>query len=70
MIEHLHYGTKSAYTPSKVKNVIATFNPMFSGHAQHDSGEFLNFFLDTLHEDLNLVKNKPYMNWQEPIGGP
>lgn len=26
-----------------------------------DSQEFLNYFLDKLHEDLNRVKDKPYI---------
>jgi ubiquitin carboxyl-terminal hydrolase 4/11/15 len=34
---------------------------MFSGFAQHDSQELLNFVLDALHEDLNRVKKKPYV---------
>jgi len=33
---------------------------MFSGFEQHDSQEFLLFILDTLHEDLNRVLEKPY----------
>jgi len=34
---------------------------MFSGFAQHDSAELLSFFIDGLHEDLNRVKVKPYV---------
>lgn len=32
---------------------------MFEGYMQHDSQEFLAFLLDTIHEDLNRVMNKP-----------
>ena len=32
------------------------------GYAQHDSQELLAFLLDGLHEDLNLVKKKPYVD--------
>ena len=32
------------------------------GYAQHDSQELLAFLLDGLHEDLNLVKEKPYVD--------
>ena len=31
-------------------------------YAQHDSQEFLAFLLDGLHEDLNLVREKPYVD--------
>jgi len=34
---------------------------MFSGYAQHDSAELLTYVLDGLHEDLNRVKKKPYV---------
>jgi ubiquitin C-terminal hydrolase len=34
---------------------------MFSGYAQHDSQEFLTFLVDGIHEDLNRVKKKPYV---------
>jgi ubiquitin carboxyl-terminal hydrolase 8 len=35
------------------------FAPQFQGFEQQDSQEVLTFFLDQLHEDLNLVKVKP-----------
>ena len=34
---------------------ISKFAPQFSGTQQQDSQEFLAFFLDGLHEDLNRV---------------
>jgi ubiquitin C-terminal hydrolase len=38
---------------------------MFKGSNQHDSQEFLNFLLDSLHEDLNRVFKKPYVEQSE-----
>ncbi len=32
---------------------------MFRGYEQQDAQEFLTFFLDGLHEDLNRVEGKP-----------
>ncbi len=43
---------------------------MFSGYEQHDSQEFLLFILDTLHEDLNRVVNKPLTAGVENEGRP
>lgn len=43
---------------------------MFSGFAQHDSQEFLNFLLDNLHEDLNRVQVKPYVTQGESNNRP
>ena len=35
--------------------------PIFSGYGQQDSQEFLSFLVDGLHEDLNRVLKKPYI---------
>lgn len=43
------------------KSTFERFNPHFVGYQQHDSQEFLSFLLDGLHEDLNRVLEKPYM---------
>jgi ubiquitin C-terminal hydrolase len=34
---------------------------MFSGYAQHDSQELFSFLVDGIHEDLNRIKKKPYV---------
>ena len=47
-------------TPWSFKKIVGNFQPMFSGFAQHDSAELLNFVLDGIHEDLNRVIKKPY----------
>lgn len=41
---------------------------MFSGYAQHDSQEFFSFLIDGLHEDLNRVEKKPYVEAIESAG--
>ena len=51
----------SFFTPSQFKSTIGSCNSMFAGHMQQDSQEFLAFLLDGLHEDLNRIKNKPYV---------
>jgi hypothetical protein len=35
------------------------------GFKQHDSQEFLSIFLETLHEDVNLVEKKPYFEHKD-----
>ncbi|XP_038706727.1 ubiquitin carboxyl-terminal hydrolase 8 isoform X1 [Tripterygium wilfordii] len=47
--------------PRTFKSKLARFAPQFSGFNQHDSQEVLSFLLDGLHEDLNRVKHKPYV---------
>jgi ubiquitin C-terminal hydrolase len=49
---------------------IIAKNPQFRGADHQDSQEFLNYFLDKLHEDLNKVKVKPYVESIESNGQP
>ena len=37
----------------------------FTDFQQHDSQEFLAFLLDGLHEDLNRVHDKPYVELKD-----
>lgn len=50
----------SVIAPRDLKYVIGQHAPMFMGYSQQDSQELVTFLLDGLHEDLNLVINKPY----------
>ncbi|EOA37360.1 hypothetical protein CARUB_v10011117mg, partial [Capsella rubella] len=54
--------------PGAFKTKLARFAPQFSGYNQHDSQEMLAFLLDGLHEDLNRVKIKPYIEAKESDG--
>jgi len=40
---------------------VGRFAPQFSGYQQQDSQELLAFLLDGLHEDLNRIHKKPYI---------
>ncbi|MCA6493377.1 MAG: hypothetical protein IM572_11970, partial [Chitinophagaceae bacterium] len=56
--------------PSNVKNAITKVCKAFAGYSQQDSQEFLSFFLDALHEDLNQVIIKPYEVLKDYTGQP
>uniref|UniRef100_A0A1J3DMA0 Ubiquitin carboxyl-terminal hydrolase n=1 Tax=Noccaea caerulescens TaxID=107243 RepID=A0A1J3DMA0_NOCCA len=60
----------STIAPRTFKAKLARFAPQFSGFNQHDSQELLAFLLDGLHEDLNRVKNKPYVEAKDGDGRP
>lgn len=49
---------------------MGRFAPQFSGYQQQDSQELLAFILDGLHEDLNRVKKKPYLEPKDANGRP
>ena len=49
---------------------IGKYAPRFNGFQQHDSQELLSFLLDGLHEDLNRVHDKPYVELKDSDGRP
>lgn len=53
--------TRSVVEPSSFKRSLSKFAPQFAGFQQHDAQEFLAYLLDGIHEDLNRVKKKPYI---------
>lgn len=61
---------RTPIAPRPFKAKLARFAPQFSGYNQHDSQELLAFLLDGLHEDLNRVKNKPYILSRDADGRP
>lgn len=49
-----------------IKGSVAKFgSSRFTDFQQHDSQEFLSFLLDGLHEDLNRVYEKPYVELKD-----
>ena len=54
-------ATSYPFQPRMFKKVLERFNEMFVGYDQHDSQEFLAVLLDGIHEDINRVKKKPYL---------
>ncbi|KAH7914594.1 hypothetical protein BJ138DRAFT_346574 [Hygrophoropsis aurantiaca] len=62
-------GTATSYSPREFKSQLQRFAPQFSGYQQHDSQELVAFLLDGLHEDLNRVIKKPYVEKPDWEGG-
>ena len=54
-------GETASVSPSNFKHKLGRFAPQFQGYGQQDSQELLAFLLDGLHEDLNRIKRKPYI---------
>ncbi|KAF7309998.1 hypothetical protein MIND_00372600 [Mycena indigotica] len=62
-------STSTSYSPREFKSQLQRFAPQFSGYQQHDSQELVAFLLDGLHEDLNRVIKKPYVEKPDWEGG-
>ncbi|TYH97928.1 hypothetical protein ES332_A12G274700v1 [Gossypium tomentosum] len=70
LLRKLWSSGRTAIAPRVFKGKLARFAPQFSGYNQHDSQELLAFLLDGLHEDLNRVKQKPYIEMKDSDGRP
>ena len=70
LLESLWLGHKEVHNPKRFKSAICRIAPHFSGYEQHDAQELLVFLLDGLHEDLNRVSKKPYVEDAECDGRP
>ncbi|CAL1537349.1 unnamed protein product, partial [Lymnaea stagnalis] len=70
IIKDLWSGTSKTVAPLKLRWTIGKYAPRFNGFQQHDSQELLSFLLDGLHEDLNRVHNKPYVELKDSDGRP
>jgi len=70
LLEELWKGSRTSVTPSEVRRNVSSFtsNDMFRSYEQQDAQELLNFLIDGLHEDLNLVLQKPAVVDEESDG--
>ncbi|XP_017658693.1 ubiquitin carboxyl-terminal hydrolase 4 isoform X4 [Nannospalax galili] len=70
LIKQMWSGRDTHVAPRIFKTQVGRFAPQFSGYQQQDSQELLAFILDGLHEDLNRVKKKPYLEPKDANGRP
>ena len=61
LAKQMWLGSKSVVVPIDFKKQLQIFAPQFMGYHQHDAQELLAFLLDGIHEDLNRVKERPYV---------
>lgn len=62
------YGYGNSIVPREFKSMIGRFNHSFAGYGQQDTQELIAFLLDGLHEDLNRIYQKPYIekpDWKD-----
>lgn len=68
LLKKVWASNHSVLVPRLLKQTVAHFAPQFDNSYQHDSHEFCQFLMDGLHEDLNRVKKKPYVEELEGFG--
>jgi len=65
VVKLLWSNAGTSVAPRGLKWTISQHAPQFEGYQQHDSQELMTFLLDGVHEDLNRVREKPYLEQQE-----
>uniref|UniRef100_A0A671QKW0 Ubiquitin carboxyl-terminal hydrolase n=1 Tax=Sinocyclocheilus anshuiensis TaxID=1608454 RepID=A0A671QKW0_9TELE len=70
VIKQMWSGRHYSVVPRVFKTKVGHFASQFLGYQQHDSQELLSFLLDGLHEDLNRVKKKEYIELRDADGRP
>lgn len=70
LVKQAWSGHHRSIIPQVFKNKVGHFASQFLGFQQHDSQELLSFLLDGLHEDLNRVKKKEYVELCDAGGRP
>lgn len=65
LMKNIWISNMDLIAPRELKSSISRFAPQFRSYFQQDSQEFLGFLLDGLHEDLNRVHDKKYMEFKE-----
>nr|ASL70037.1 ubiquitin specific protease [Dugesia japonica] len=70
LIREMWSGKVPYALPREFKYEVAQFAPQFCGYSQHDSQELMMFLLDGLHEDLNRITNKPYVEQKNQTNQP
>ncbi|KAL3315184.1 Ubiquitin carboxyl-terminal hydrolase 15, partial [Cichlidogyrus casuarinus] len=70
LISKMWLESSTVQMPRSFKAEVSKYAPQFSGYAQHDSQELMMFVLDGLHEDLNRILKKPYIEAKDADGRP
>ncbi|KAJ7317569.1 hypothetical protein JRQ81_003731 [Phrynocephalus forsythii] len=70
LIKQIWSGHHRSIVPRIFKTKVGHFASQFLGYQQHDSQELLSFLLDGLHEDLNRIKKKEYIELKDAAGRP
>jgi ubiquitin carboxyl-terminal hydrolase 4/11 len=68
LMEDIWLGNDARTAPYDLKRVLGKRVARFSGYGQQDACELVNYLLDLIHEDLNRVKKKPYVEIPDMAG--
>ena len=70
LLQKIWIENNNAVNPNDVKKAIMRVSKTFAGFSQQDTQEFLSYFLDAIHEDINQIFIKPYIQQKDYAGEP
>ncbi|GAB5368077.1 hypothetical protein AAMO2058_001287000 [Amorphochlora amoebiformis] len=70
MMKSFVFSQNKVYAPRKFHIALSTLLSSFTRLRQHDANDLVSQLLDGLHEDLNLVIDKPYISLKDDDGRP
>jgi ubiquitin C-terminal hydrolase len=70
LLVKLWSGDFRSVSPVQLRSAIGKAESRFDSFQQQDSQELMAFLLDALHEDLNRVRDKPYIEQKAAAGRP
>ena len=65
LLSNMWCNFENKIDPSEFVNAFKNLKKQFGGSRQQDAQEFLSVLLDQLHEDLNRITDKPYIELLE-----
>lgn len=68
LMQDLWFRHDASIQPVSFKKVLGRLQPDWAGLGQQDAHEVIGFLLDKLHEDLNIVGKKPFVEKKEGDG--
>eukprot|EP00659_Diplonema_papillatum_P014993 gene14993-22889_t len=66
LLKKMWCGRYAAFAPLDFRDCIAQLSPTFGTNQQQDAQEFLSLLIDFLHEDVNRVVDKLYVEAADP----
>ena len=54
-------NSNKIFTPKSFKEIIGKLRKEFSSNEQQDANELMNFLIDELHEELNIINERKYI---------
>lgn len=68
LVKDMWFDSRSCNSPQRVKSVLGSISTDYQGNLQQDAHDVLELILDRLHEDVNRVLVKPYIEQPEGDG--